>query len=83
MQDITMEMLGSWAVCNGADAGALQADLTDLADSMLDIDDPFLVERRRRAADAADPQPGAGSCTASPMGAKGRPCAAGLGFTVK
>lgn len=53
VQDTTMEILGPGAVCDAAHVAFLTASLDILANSVLDLDDPSLVERRRRAADAS------------------------------
>lgn len=57
VQDAAMEILGSGAFCSATHVTTLTADLAILVDSVLDIDDPSLVERRRHAADASDLRP--------------------------
>lgn len=57
VQDITAEMLGSGGACGAVSADVLEANLSLLSDRVLDPDDPSLVERRRRAADSANPAP--------------------------
>lgn len=53
VEDSTMEILGSGAVCDTAHVIFLSVSLDILANSVLDLDDPSLVERRRRATDAS------------------------------
>ena len=55
VEGVTMEILGAGAMCGTAHAASMAASLDILAGSVLDLDAPSLVERRRRAADASDP----------------------------